>query len=314
MKICFLIDAPWDNWGGGQEHVTQVARKLNEVQGYKVDIIHPQKIRSTFNFFNFKDRLWFTFWVIKFLITSDYDLYNSHTFSTDAFLPIVKLRGRKTAITLHGVGKNLIGGGILNKLKIPKLLEWIILDLWPFDLKFTAGFRKNFIIVGNGVNVEDYNKFKKAEKSKKFKVLWLGRKYDPVKGVKYLEEAVKGLDVELDIAVNTYGEEKIKRFKQADLFVLPSLSEGFPIVLLEAMAAKLPIVTTDVGDCRKLIEEAKCGLVVPAADSKALRAAIQKIRKDKDLYGENGYKFVSKNYTWDKVASIYYSSYRRLNS
>src|SRR3990167_8106050 len=99
MKICFLIDSWLPVWGGGQEHVSQVAKIL------KADIFYPKN-----NVFNFWNRVLFTLWTIKFYLTSDYDIYHSHTFSTDLFLPIVKLRGRKAVITLHGIGKNLIGG------------------------------------------------------------------------------------------------------------------------------------------------------------------------------------------------------------
>ncbi|MEK7127715.1 MAG: glycosyltransferase family 4 protein [Patescibacteria group bacterium] len=297
MKICYIIDAWMPAWGGGQEHVSQVAKIL------KADIFHPKN-----DFFSFRNRVLFTLWTIKFYLTSDYDIYHSHTYSTNLFLPLVKLRGKKAVITLHGMGKNLIGGGILNKLKIPQFLMWLVLDVWPYDLRFSASQYKNYVVVGNGVNVEEYDKVKKIKHSK-YTVFWIGRRYDPIKGVSFLEEAVKGLDVDLDIVENIYGDEKIKRFKSADLFVLPSLSEGFPIVLLEAMAAKLPIITTDVGDCRKLVEEAKCGLIVPPGDALKIREAILEIIKNKNDYGENGYKFVKNNYTWDKVATIYNSFY-----
>jgi len=313
MKICFLIDAPWDKWGGGQEHVTRVARDLEKDYGYTVDIIHPQKINPKFNFLNFLDRIWFAFWVVKFLLLSDHDIYHSHTFSTSAFLPLAWLRGKKTALTLHGAGKDLIGGGILNKLGIPKLLSWLILEVWPINFHFTAGGYKDFIKVGNGVDVAEYDKVDKI-KHKGFRVFWLGRKFDPIKGLRYLEEATRDIDVELDIQDAIFGEEKIKHFKMADVYVLPSLSEGFPIVLLEAMAAKLPVITTDVGDCRKLVEEAKCGLVIPPGDVNALREAIKGLIGKKNSYGENGYKFVKNNYSWDKVAAIYNSYYRKLNS
>ncbi len=62
--------------------------------------------------------------------------------------------------------------------------------------------------------------------------------------------------------------------KLFDIFVLPSLSEGMPICLLEAMASGCPIVTTNVGGIPEMIENGKNGFLVRPADSKALSNAI----------------------------------------
>ncbi|MCL4397646.1 glycosyltransferase family 4 protein [Patescibacteria group bacterium] len=312
MKICMLTDAWLPVWGGGQEHVKQVAKILKEKYEYQVDIIAPTLINPKFKFSNFFHRVWFAFWVLRFLFTSDYDIYHSHNFSTSAFLPIVKLRDKKTAVTVHGLGKKMVGGGLLDSLGIGRLWLWLVLRVWPFDYRFSAGNLDGYLTVSNGINIKEFDAVKAKKDPAKFRIFWIGRKYDPVKGVRFLEEAVKKIDnpkVELDLADGIYGREKIQRFKQADLFVLPSLSEGLPIVLLEAMASKLPIVATDVGDCKKLIETAKCGLIVAPGNAVQLADAIRVIIKDKKNYGENGYEFVKKNYSWDKVAAVYYSSY-----
>src|SRR5207245_11689910 len=55
-----------------------------------------------------------------------------------------------------------------------------------------------------------------------------------------------------------------------DIFVLPSLSEGMPLALLEAMAAGLPAVATQVGGVTEVLEDRKTGLLVPPGDSRAL--------------------------------------------
>jgi glycosyltransferase involved in cell wall biosynthesis len=59
-----------------------------------------------------------------------------------------------------------------------------------------------------------------------------------------------------------------------DVFVLPSLWEGMPFVLLEAMGAGLPVVATDVGGVRDVIPDDAFGYVVPPADADALKVAI----------------------------------------
>lgn len=69
----------------------------------------------------------------------------------------------------------------------------------------------------------------------------------------------------------------------ADIFVLPSHSEGSPNVLLEAMAAGLPIVATAVGGSVELVADEDTALLVPARSPKALCAAIERLADDRAL-------------------------------
>jgi glycosyltransferase involved in cell wall biosynthesis len=68
----------------------------------------------------------------------------------------------------------------------------------------------------------------------------------------------------------------------ASLFVLPSLSEGVSLTLLEAMACGLPVVATRVGGNPEVVAEAETGLLVPARDPTALAEAILRLRRDPD--------------------------------
>jgi glycosyltransferase involved in cell wall biosynthesis len=61
--------------------------------------------------------------------------------------------------------------------------------------------------------------------------------------------------------------------RAADLVVLPSSAEALPMSLMEAMALGTPVVATDVGDVRWLLEEIGGGLCVPAVDEEAFAAA-----------------------------------------
>ncbi|MDH3626653.1 MAG: glycosyltransferase family 4 protein [Acidobacteriota bacterium] len=76
------------------------------------------------------------------------------------------------------------------------------------------------------------------------------------------------------------GEEKANLLRRADLFVLPSLREGLPIALLEAMAWGLPCVATPVGGIPRLIASDDVGWLVPAGDAGALSVAIDRLLSD----------------------------------
>ena len=60
-----------------------------------------------------------------------------------------------------------------------------------------------------------------------------------------------------------------------DVFVMPSLEEGFPIAALDAMAAGLPVVATSVGGVPELIEDGKTGWLVPPRDAEALASRLR---------------------------------------
>jgi glycosyltransferase involved in cell wall biosynthesis len=68
-----------------------------------------------------------------------------------------------------------------------------------------------------------------------------------------------------------------------DMFVLPSLNEGLPLSVLEAMAACRPVVATNVGGTREAIIDGVNGLLVPPADPASLATAINRFLADTEL-------------------------------
>lgn len=97
------------------------------------------------------------------------------------------------------------------------------------------------------------------------------------------------------------GEELVKAYADADAFVLPSDKEGMPLVILEAMAAALPVVATDVPGTRELVRGT--GLLA-APESAALAAAIDAVAADPELRSRLGRASAehSRSYAWDTVA------------
>ncbi len=96
-------------------------------------------------------------------------------------------------------------------------------------------------------------------------------------------------------------------YRTASLFVLPSITEGNPRVVMEAMACGLPVITTE--NAASIVEDGKTGYVVPIRDSKALASKIRKLYDDRALaqeMGNNGRQvLLAKQSFSDKVFAIY---------
>jgi glycosyltransferase involved in cell wall biosynthesis len=73
-----------------------------------------------------------------------------------------------------------------------------------------------------------------------------------------------------------------------DLFIQPSLHEGLPNTVLEAMAAGLPVVATDVGGTPEVVVDGVTGLLVPPRDSSALAEAVAMLLSDQNLRHDMG--------------------------
>ena len=101
-----------------------------------------------------------------------------------------------------------------------------------------------------------------------------------------------------------------------DIFVLPSLKEGLPIALLEAMAAKKPVIATRVGAIADVIEDRKTGLLIDPADKKEIFESIKSLLGNKEkanLLAENGYKKIKDEFSAENMAKEYIESYRGIS-
>jgi glycosyltransferase involved in cell wall biosynthesis len=179
-----------------------------------------------------------------------------------------------------------------------------------------------------GVTVDKQKKRRELGIRGEGPVIGLGVRLSEEKGVVYLLRAMPEIikrypDITLVIAGKGASEKDLKReavdlgiekntlfigprldmpevFKVLDLYVLPSLREGLPTVLLEAMAAECPIVATDVGGNHMAITHGESGSLVESKNPEALAAEIMRVLGDEQLrsrYAKRGLELFRTNFT-----------------
>ncbi len=200
--------------------------------------------------------------------------------------------------------------------------------------------------IHNGINAAKFARTRSREAARllldlpheAFLVIGLGR-LDEAKGFADLIDAASLLRAALpELVVAIAGEgplraslEALARFKQvnvrflgfqmdvqplleaADLFALPSLCEACPFAVLEAMAAGVPVLGSDVGGVSELLRGA--GVILPPRDPSVWALAIHKLAHDSEtrkLLGNLGQLRVSMQFTEDDMVSRTFRVYRRL--
>ncbi len=195
---------------------------------------------------------------------------------------------------------------------------------------------QKFITIHNGIELKELTFFEKKEAQEQLaeinnllkpNTFWVGTiaNFYATKGLIYLIRAAKiliekysemyfiiigegGLREELKkeiIKLNLQNKiillgarEKASQYIKAfDVFCLPSVKEGLPYVILEALAAQVPIVTTNVGGIVEIIENEKNGLVVPPAKPKELAMAIERLILEptlKNIFTHNNQEEIKK--------------------
>jgi len=105
-----------------------------------------------------------------------------------------------------------------------------------------------------------------------------------------LEQLAENLGLKENIYFLGFRKDVDNVYADSDAIVFPSLTEGSPIAIIEALASGRPVVATDVGGISELVDDGKCGFVVPAKDPRALTEALLKLIRDEGLrksFGEN---------------------------
>jgi len=101
--------------------------------------------------------------------------------------------------------------------------------------------------------------------------------------------------------------------KTAGMLINPSLSEGLPNIVLEAMAFKIPVIATAVGGVPELIEDGVSGFLVPPKNPVKLAERVLELAEDealRDEFGQAGYNIIIEKFSFDRQSELLYAMYR----
>jgi len=190
--------------------------------------------------------------------------------------------------------------GLLEKYYLKKSDNLIAVSDW------ISGFVPSATVINNGV---DTARFAPVPKSNEKPIVLFTGRLVALKGIETLVEAMKLASDVCDVRFVVAGtgsndhsllgvdcsftgyvpHERIHElYNQADIFVLPSYTESFPLTVLEAMASGLAVVASDVGGIPEIIEDNKDGMLVKAGDATQLAASIVMLVQNKRLRKDLG--------------------------
>lgn len=304
---------------------------------------------SKFN--NLFGRLWFLVQSFFYLLFSRYDIVNAQAFFPALPAIGVKIfRKFPVVYTVHGTGLNAwdqMRGGVVGK--IQRIIEKTLLLKIRYDKVVSVSkdflqypnINKDIEVIDNGVNIAPFVS-RSIIKNSSYKILFVGRLH-PQKGLKYLlramrrvvdempgaelhiigtgeqENILRRLAEDLYLKKNVFfrgkifGENLAREYLSSYLFVLPSVYEGQPLTLLEAWAAKLPVIATKVGGIPNIVDDGVDGFLVDPRNEEDLASAILRcVSADHSLMGERGHQKVKEKFSWEKAASSFFNLYSRI--
>jgi glycosyltransferase involved in cell wall biosynthesis/GT2 family glycosyltransferase len=173
-------------------------------------------------------------------------------------------------------------------------------------------------VIPPGVDLHRFRPTGERSANARPRVLFVGGDFSR-KGGEDLLEAMKSLgdEAELDVVtgvrppsiptgsptrvhlgLNHDSDELFELFRQADIFVLPTIGEGYGQVICEAMACGLPVVATNLGAIPEMVEDGGSGLLVPPSSPSALADALRTLARRPDQrrsMGERGLQLARRN-------------------
>jgi len=171
--------------------------------------------------------------------------------------------------------------------------------------RFSSEKGQSYLIDAAKIAIQDNNKLK-------FVMFGDGPDFQKIKN------KINQLKLQDSVICPGFEKNLIGHLKGADFLVNPSLSEGLPNILLEAMAMKVPCVATDVGGVCEIIKDGSSGLLVPSKSPEKLAEAIVKISNGEKLSStiiENGYKTINDKFSFGSqfatIKEVYTKVYKK---
>lgn len=204
-----------------------------------------------------------------------------------------------------GVANHLIKQGI-DKSKVKVIYNGI--DIQSFDLAkekhdiFTVGMVARFSKQKDQMTLIKAIEYLIKEKNEKINLLLMGIGKTRKKCEKYISE--HNLDNNIKIIEGNFKDLIVK----TDLFVLATHYEGFGLVLCEAIAAKTPVISTDVSGANEVVLNNKTGLLVEDNNVLDLTNNILKMKNNKELresLSKEAYDFINKNFSLELMYRNY---------
>ena len=154
--------------------------------------------------------------------------------------------------------------------------------------------------------------FKEIRQHRQEVELWLVGD-GPLRG--QTEDLIKSLNLEEYVRFWGYQSDPSSFFRQAKAFLLPSIIEGLPAVILESFCYKLPVIAYDVGGIRELVRSDETGYLIEKGNEKDFATAILSVLQGGDetvLLIKNASELVAREYTMEKVADRFENIYEKL--
>jgi len=287
------------------------------------------------------------FWINALKILQEIDADIVHAQSLGNAIPaVIYKKIKKIPYTVWGQGLDVnMPGWFIKKTAKTCLANADAIIALSDNMKNTMQLMsdREVVVIPNGIDLTKYDEGQRKQRTHRKTIIYVGRLH-AVKGVQYLLEAMSAVHrkvpqaelvivgdgnerAALETLTDQLGIRECVKFVgmvpheqvtdwmyNADIFVLPSISEGFPLVVLEAMACGLPVVATRVGVLPEIIEDGTNGFVVDAKSPYEIADKLLTIMQSDELYEKmsvNGKKIVEK-FSWNNITEIIEGVYREI--